>query len=192
MRVRDLERSETETNGNRGVESVWRALELLGDRWTFLVLCEAFSGVTRYGIFQRNLGIARNVLASRLATLVESGLLKRVRYRTDPDWYEYRLTKAGFELFPELIALQAWSQKHLVTDEAEAARGIHRHTCGRRLRPLVVCAACGEAVSAADVQYEVVPALVESAASEEGSELAATPDPDGSSPSALEAALNAR
>src|ERR1017187_147799 len=94
-------------------DAVKRALEVLGDRWTFLVLREAFFGVRRYGFFQRNLGIGRNVLAARLSDLVERGLLKRVRYRTDPDWYEYRLTRAGFDLFPVILALKAWSERYL-------------------------------------------------------------------------------
>jgi hypothetical protein len=67
-------------------DAVKHALEVLGDRWTFLILREAFFGVRRYGYFQRNLGIGRNVLAARLSALVEHGLLERVRYRTDPDW----------------------------------------------------------------------------------------------------------
>ena len=95
-------------------DAVKRALEVLGDRWTFLVLREAFFGVRRYGHFQRNLGIGRNVLAARLSALVEHGLLERVRYRTDPDWYEYRLTEAGLDLFPAILTIKAWADRHLL------------------------------------------------------------------------------
>ena len=123
-------------------DAVWRALDALADRWTFLVLREAFFGVRRYGVFQRNLGMARNVLASRLSTLVEKGLLKRVRYRTDPDWYEYRLTPAGFELFPIILALKVWSEHHLVGVEDSATLEIHHHSCGERLTAVVVCECC--------------------------------------------------
>ena len=87
-----------ELNTRPDPDAVWRALDIFADRWTFLIVREAFFGVRRYGFFQRNLGIGRNVLADRLSKLVEHGVLKRVRYRTDPDWYEYRLTQAGFEL----------------------------------------------------------------------------------------------
>jgi DNA-binding HxlR family transcriptional regulator len=121
-----------------------------------MVLREAFFGVTRYGYFQRNLGIARSVLASRLAALVELGLLKRVRYRTDPDWYEYRLTAAGLELFAPMLTIKAWADDHLFDESEGLPREIHRHSCGEVLRPVVVCECCGKPCSAADVEYEVV------------------------------------
>ncbi len=134
-------------------DAVGRALEVLTDRWTFLVLREAYFGVRRYGVFQRNLGIGRNVLADRLATLVGHGILKRVRYRTDPDWYEYRLTHAGFDLFPVILALKAWSEQHLL--EAQDPRfDIHHCACGAELAPVVVCASCQEPITADDVEYE--------------------------------------
>ncbi len=136
-------------------DAVGRALAALGDRWTFLVLREAFFGVRRYGVFQRNLGIGRNVLAARLSALVEHGLLKRVRYRTDPDWYEYRLTKAGFDLFPVILALKRWSDDYMLEPDCHTL-DVHHHACGARLTPVVVCERCGEPVSAADVQYEVI------------------------------------
>jgi DNA-binding HxlR family transcriptional regulator len=79
----------------RRPDGIERAADVIGDRWTILVLREAFYGVRRYGEMVRNLGIARNVLAARLKALVADGLLERRRYRTDPDWYEYVLTDAG-------------------------------------------------------------------------------------------------
>jgi DNA-binding HxlR family transcriptional regulator len=137
-------------------DAVGRALAALGDRWSFLVLREAFFGVRRYGAFQRNLGIGRNVLAARLSALVEEGLLKRVRYRSDPDWYEYRLTPAGFDLFPVILAIKEWSDQHLLDLDA-VTLDIHHHTCGARLTPVVVCKCCGKPISAKDVEYEVLP-----------------------------------
>lgn len=133
-------------------DAVGRALALLADRWTFLVLREAFFGVRRYGYFQRNLGIGRNVLAARLSDLVERGVLKRVRYRTDPDWYEYRLTKAGYELFPVILAVKAWSERHLLGPEDPRLDIIHC-TCGEEIVPKVVCGCCGKPISADDVEY---------------------------------------
>jgi len=134
-------------------DAVKQALEVLGDRWTFLILREAFFGVRRYGFFQRNLGIGRNVLAARLSALVEHGLLERVRYRTDPDWYEYRLTQAGLELFPAILTIKAWAEKHLL-DPKETRLTIRHRGCGAALTPTVVCASCGTAISAADVEFE--------------------------------------
>jgi DNA-binding HxlR family transcriptional regulator len=137
-------------------DAVGRALGVLGDRWSFLVLREAFFGVRRYGYFQRNLGIGRNVLAARLSALVEHGLLKRVRYRTDPDWYEYRLTRAGFSLFPVILALKEWSDQYLLDPDGPTL-DIHHHSCGAKLTPIVVCKCCGQPISANDVEYEVTP-----------------------------------
>ena len=133
-------------------DAVKRALDVLGDRWTFLVLREAFFGVRRYGFFQRNLGIGRNVLAARLSTLVEQGLLERVRYRTDPDWYEYRLTQTGLDLFPAILTIKAWADQHLLHLKDPKLHVRHR-TCGAELTPVVVCENCREPVTAADVEF---------------------------------------
>jgi DNA-binding HxlR family transcriptional regulator len=81
-------------------DAVALAVDVFSDRSTFLILREAFYGVRRFGQMQRNLGIARNVLADRLRQLVGDGMLERVRYRTDPDWYEYRLTERALDLYP--------------------------------------------------------------------------------------------
>ena len=90
-------------------DAVALAVDVLSDRWTFLILREAFFGVRRYGQMQRNLGIARNVLADRLRQLVADGMFERVRYRTDPDWYEYRLTERALDLYPAIVALMRWA-----------------------------------------------------------------------------------
>ncbi|HVA19402.1 MAG TPA: helix-turn-helix domain-containing protein [Solirubrobacteraceae bacterium] len=134
-------------------DAVKRALEVLGDRWTFLILREAFFGVRRYGHFQRNLGIGRNVLAARLSALVEHGLLERVRYRTDPDWYEYRLTQAGLDLFPSIATIKTWADQHLLDCEDSRLHIRHR-PCGAELTPVVVCGNCREAISATDVEFD--------------------------------------
>ena len=99
-------------------DAVELAVDVLSDRWTFLILREAFFGVRRYGQMQRDLGIARNVLAARLKQLVADGMLERVRYRTDPDWYEYRLTERALDLYPAIVASTsravtgAWQCEH--------------------------------------------------------------------------------
>lgn len=134
-------------------DSVKQAIELLGDRWTFLVLREAFFGVRRYGFFQRNLGIGRNVLANRLQALVEQDLLERVRYRTNPDWYEYRLTQSGLDLFPVILTIKAWADKHILGPESSTLTLRHR-ACDAELRPVVICESCGAPIAAHDVGYE--------------------------------------
>src|SRR3712207_4660988 len=88
--------------------SVARALEVVGERWTLLILRDAFLGVRRFDDFQRNLGIARNVLNARLQRLVEEGLLERRLYQQRPERYEYCLTEQGQDLWPALVALMQW------------------------------------------------------------------------------------
>src|SRR5215204_3268371 len=88
--------------------SVARALELVGERWTLLVLRDAFLGVRRFDDFQRSLGVARNVLQTRLERLVEEDLLERRLYQERPARYEYRLTEKGLDLWPALVALMKW------------------------------------------------------------------------------------
>jgi DNA-binding HxlR family transcriptional regulator len=93
--------------------SIQRTLEIVGERWTLLVLREAFYGLRRFDEFQRGLGCARNILSNRLATLVDHGLLTRRPYR-EPGQRprdEYRLTEKGLELFPVIIALMRWGDR---------------------------------------------------------------------------------
>jgi DNA-binding HxlR family transcriptional regulator len=128
-----------------------QALALLGDRWSFLIIREAFSGVHRYGQLQRNLGIARNVLADRLSKLVEHGLLERVRYRTEPDWFEYRLTERGLDLYPAILAFFRWADTHF-GDPGQPAMNIRHRGCGSLTQPLLVCSGCREPIGPHDVE----------------------------------------
>jgi DNA-binding HxlR family transcriptional regulator len=143
-----------QSNDRPDPDAVGRALDLVAERWTFLVLREAYFGVRRYGFFQRNLGISRSVLAARLSELVSSGMLKRVRYRSDPDWFEYRLTKASFELFPIILMMKSWAELHIL-DPAEHKLEVHHCACGAELKPIVVCESCHAPITADDVDYEV-------------------------------------
>src|SRR5262249_52054022 len=93
--------------------SIARTLDVVGERWTLLVLRDAFNGVRRFEDFPASLPLARNVLTDRLQTLVEHGILQRRRYQERPPRYEYRLTEKGFELYPVLIALLQWGDRHL-------------------------------------------------------------------------------
>src|ERR1700736_954405 len=88
--------------------SIARALELVGERWTILILRDAFLGTRRFDEFQRSLGIARNVLQSRLERLVEAGILRRDPYQERPRRFEYRLTAKGVDLWPVIVAMLKW------------------------------------------------------------------------------------
>jgi DNA-binding HxlR family transcriptional regulator len=134
-------------------DSVSRTLALLGERWTLLILREAFFGVRRYGQLVRNLGIPRPTLSVRLRTLCDAGLLERVRYATDPARYEYRLTRAGIDLFPSIVTLMRWGDAHLAGPEG--APIVLRHTdCGEIADPHLACSRCGGAVDARNVTPE--------------------------------------
>ncbi len=137
-------------------ESVGRALALVGERWTLLILREAFFGVRRYGQLARNLNIPRPTLSSRLRTLVDAGLLERVLYAHDPDRYEYRLTDAGRDLFPAIVALMRWGDAHLAGPEGPPI--VLRHnTCGELADPRLTCQHCGEEIGVRDVSPEPGP-----------------------------------
>jgi DNA-binding HxlR family transcriptional regulator len=93
--------------------SIARALEIVGERWTLLIVRDAFRGLSRFDQFQESLGIARNVLTDRLGRLVTEGILERVRYSERPERYEYVLTEKGKELRVALAALRQWGDAHL-------------------------------------------------------------------------------
>ena len=93
--------------------SIARTLELVGERWTLLIVRDVFLGLRRFDQLQQSLGIARNVLADRLQKLVDHGVLERRLYQTRPERYEYRLTRKGLELNVALTALRQWGDEHL-------------------------------------------------------------------------------
>jgi len=122
--------------------SVGRAMEILGERWTMLIMREAFYGVRRFSDIQRNLGIARNILSTRLQNLVRAGILERRLYQEEPERFEYRLTQAGRDLYPAVIAIMKWGDEYL-SDEA-GPPVVLRHSCGELIDPVLVCDHCRE------------------------------------------------
>jgi DNA-binding HxlR family transcriptional regulator len=131
--------------------SVDRALQILGDRWTFLILRESFFGVRRYGELARNLGCSRTILSVRLRRLVDAGVMERHRYRTNPDRHEYRLTQTGMELYPAIVALMHWADEHLAGPEGPPLL-LHHLPCDADTVPVLVCSVCGEPLHAHDVR----------------------------------------
>jgi DNA-binding HxlR family transcriptional regulator len=93
--------------------SIARTLEIVGERWTLLIIRDVFLGLRRFDQLQESLGVARNVLTDRLNRLVEEGILERVQYSERPPRFEYRLTKTGRELNVALTALRQWGDAHL-------------------------------------------------------------------------------
>ena len=102
--------------------SIARALEVVGERWTLLIVRDVFLGLRRFDQLRESLGIARNVLTDRLHKLVEAGILERVRYSERPERYEYRLTEKGRELNVALTGLRQWGDKYLSKTPPRALR----------------------------------------------------------------------
>jgi DNA-binding HxlR family transcriptional regulator len=140
--------------------SVERTLSVIGDRWTLLVLREAFLGVRRFDELRRNTGAARNILSDRLNALVASEILRRELYQERPKRYEYRLTERGLDLYPILITLMDWGARH---GDGQAMELTHK-SCGSTVMPHLACPECGEPVRARDMRApRTTPALRESA-----------------------------
>ncbi len=135
--------------------SVGHALDAIGDRWTMLVIREAFFGVRRFEQMQRNLGIARNILTDRLQKLVGHGILERRRYQERPERFEYRLTRKGLDLYPALVTLMSWGDSYM-SEEGAPITLVHKG-CGHEADPVLACAHCGEALDARDVRVEPGP-----------------------------------
>lgn len=137
--------------------SIARSLALIGDRWTLLLLRNAFLGTRRFDDFQSQLGVTRHVLAERLKRLVEADILNKEAYQ--PNRYEYRLTTKGRALYPVLLALTAWGDAFL--DEG-AGPPIHYHhkSCGKIMTPTMSCSECGVAIHPRDVMPMIGPGYV--------------------------------
>ena len=93
--------------------SIARALEVVGERWTLLIVRDAVVGRRRFDEFQQSLGISRNILTERLGRLVEEGILRRVLYQEHPDRFEYLLTQKGHDLHLALTGLRQWGDKYM-------------------------------------------------------------------------------
>jgi len=133
--------------------SVARTLEILGDRWIFLIIREAFFGVRYYDKFQANLGIATNILSDRLKILVGNGIFKKEKDDIDARRIKYRFTQKGTDIYTITLALMQWGDRYLSDDDGPPLTLYHK-TCGQRLEPVMRCAHCGEAINAHDIIYE--------------------------------------
>lgn len=148
--------------GNR-ICSVARTLEIVGDRWIFLILREAFFGVRHYDQFETNLGIATNILSHRLKILVKNGIFAKQKDNKDARRITYRLTEKGIDLYSVTLALLQWGDRWLADDDGPPLI-LHHKTCGHRLEPVMCCAYCGEPVKAREVTYENGPAIAKALA----------------------------
>jgi DNA-binding HxlR family transcriptional regulator len=139
--------------------SIARTVAVLGERWTLVILREAFSRRRRFEDIQRDLGIARNILADRLQRLVAEGILERRAYQQRPERFEYRLTDKGRDLYPVLIALMQWGDRYTAGEAGPPVELIHE-PCGEHTHPRLVCDHCGEPIDPRDIRPQPGPGLL--------------------------------
>jgi len=123
--------------------SVARALSVVGERWTLLIVRDAFKGTRRFDDFQRSLGVTRHRLAERLQRLVDEGVMTRVAYSDRPVRYEYRLTRKGLSLYPVLVSLSHWGDTWLDQGAGAPLKFWHSR-CGHESHPILGCSVCGD------------------------------------------------
>jgi DNA-binding HxlR family transcriptional regulator len=140
--------------------SLAQTLNVIGERWTLLILRDAFFGAKRFGQFERSLGIAKNILAARLNRLVDEGILER-RDALDGAHPEYVLTEKGLDLQPVLLAMTHWGDKHMADARGERLVFVEMAT-GRPIRRMSVVSEDGRTLEARDVQATPGPALKDS------------------------------
>lgn len=135
--------------------SVALALQLIGDRWTLMIIRDAFFGVTRFQDFHQSIGMAKNVLSERLAKLVDGGVFEPVPVG-EGSWHEYRLTPMGRDLLPALLALMQWGDRWLNAPERIPVKVIDRRS-GRSIRHIDIRDAGGKALGARDLAFKPGP-----------------------------------
>lgn len=136
--------------------SVARTLSVLGDRWTMLILRNAFMGVRRFDDFQRSLGLTRHVLSERLKRLVEHGILAKVPYVERQERFEYQLTEKGLDLYPIMLSMIQWADKWMDMGLGKPIEFTHKR-CGKKMIPKMVCSECDEPIQVKDVQATAGP-----------------------------------
>jgi DNA-binding HxlR family transcriptional regulator len=131
--------------------SIARTLEVVGDRWTLLIIRDLALGLSRFDQLLTSLGVASNVLTDRLRRLVAEGILERVRYSERPERFEYRLTGKGRELGLALLALMQWGDRHLSDKPPRVARRRSDHA------PVSVRIVAGDGTVVEPDDLELVP-----------------------------------
>lgn len=134
--------------------SIARTLDVIGERWSLLIIRDAFYGVRRFDDFQRDLGVARNILTDRLSKLVATEVLERVQYEERPPRFEYKLTQKGRELLPVLLTMMQWGDRWSSDDSPPVTL---THTkCGHDTHPVLTCAHCGEELRRSELRVHPI------------------------------------
>jgi DNA-binding HxlR family transcriptional regulator len=131
--------------------SIAGSLELIGERWTLLVIRDIWLGRRRFGQIQESLGVARNVLSSRLQRLLDEGIVEKRIYSERPERHEYFLTEKGLDLWPVMIALISWGDRHVAGPDGPAVAIVHKE-CGGDVNDRRICERCGEQLEVRDAR----------------------------------------
>ena len=131
--------------------SIAGALDVVGERWSLLIVRDVFLGLRRVDEIQADLGIARNVLQKRLTKLLDAGVLEKRLYAERPPRYEYRLTDKGLDLWPTMVALLQWGNRHTAPAAGPPVLLEHRG-CGGAVDEHRICETCGARLSVTDVR----------------------------------------
>ncbi|MCV0396355.1 MAG: helix-turn-helix transcriptional regulator [Rhizobiaceae bacterium] len=131
--------------------SLGRALDVIGDWWSPLIIRDLFLGIGRFDELVEDLGISRNLLTRRLNLLAEAGVIERQAYQLRPRRWEYRLTAKGRDLVPALLALTEWGNRWAAPEEGPPMLFVHTG-CGGPVTPTVVCSECGRPLQADEIR----------------------------------------
>jgi DNA-binding HxlR family transcriptional regulator len=131
--------------------SIAKSLEVIGERWSLLIVRDVLNGNRRFGELQTSLGVARNVLSARLQRLIEEDILERRQYQDNPARYEYFLTEKGLDLWPALIALLNWGDRYSPGPEGPPKTIVHK-VCGGRVSDRGICEDCSKVLHARDAR----------------------------------------
>ncbi|MBT8077798.1 MAG: helix-turn-helix transcriptional regulator [Gammaproteobacteria bacterium] len=141
--------------GANDTRHIGRFVDIIGDRWSFLIISAAYFGVTRFDDFQSQLHIATNILSDRLRRLADDGMLARNRYREKPARYEYILTEKNIAFYQVPLMLALWGDQWLPSDVGPAFLRFHDH-CGKNVTVKPLCNHCGDILERADIDFESV------------------------------------
>jgi DNA-binding HxlR family transcriptional regulator len=133
--------------------SLVQTIEIIGDRWSLLILREAFFGVKRFDIFQSNLKIATNILSERLKRLVKDEILQRTKDPDDARRFIYKFSEKGLDLYSIVLAMINWGDRWTAGDNGPPLSLYHK-TCGHSLEAMMCCSHCGKQIHAREVRYE--------------------------------------
>jgi DNA-binding HxlR family transcriptional regulator len=138
--------------------SIARALSVVGDRWTMMIVRDVFLGIRRFDAMQKDLDLTPHRLSHRLGKLVRDGILARVEYEKRPRRFEYRLTEKGIDLFPLIVVLNTWGDRWMAGRSGAPIELVHRN-CGRAIKPALTCPSCKEKMVPREMSLRPGPAL---------------------------------